>query len=198
MHTSGLHFFDPSKPELDRAFTFVDTVTGNKQGFSQLQLRGAKKALELYAFCKYPSIKDFKWIQSPGKGVIDNPPGPEGSSNPARPFTPERVQRGGSFLCNDSYCSRYRPSAAFGDMTQISQIELMHPRVAGVPAGPTRKRDRADPTLRPAAVLHADAAERVTCLACRRVVPLGQADRGRHAWRRSGIRAQHSSHGRHR
>jgi formylglycine-generating enzyme required for sulfatase activity len=34
----------------------------------------------------------------------------------ARPRTlmPQRVQRGGSFLCNDKYCSRYRPSARHG------------------------------------------------------------------------------------
>jgi len=48
------------------------------------------------------------------RGVIVNPPGPERSWNPARPYTPERVQRGGSFLCNDSYCTRYRPSARHG------------------------------------------------------------------------------------
>ena len=49
-----------------------------------------------------------------GKGVTVNPKGPERSSDPARPFTPERVQKGGSFLCNDVYCSRYRPSARHG------------------------------------------------------------------------------------
>jgi formylglycine-generating enzyme required for sulfatase activity len=27
---------------------------------------------------------------------------------------PQRSQRGGSFLCHDSYCSRYRPSARHG------------------------------------------------------------------------------------
>ncbi len=43
-----------------------------------------------------------------------NPHGPERTSDPARPFTPQRVQKGGSFLCNDSYCSRYRPSARHG------------------------------------------------------------------------------------
>lgn len=46
--------------------------------------------------------------------AIDNPTGPEESIDPARPFTPQRVQKGGSFLCNDSYCSRYRPSARHG------------------------------------------------------------------------------------
>jgi len=43
-----------------------------------------------------------------------NPGGPTRSIDPARPFTPQRVQKGGSFLCNDSYCSRYRPSARHG------------------------------------------------------------------------------------
>ncbi len=50
-----------------------------------------------------------------GKGVVtENPTGPSRSSDPNQPFTPLRVQRGGSFLCNDSYCSRYRPSARHG------------------------------------------------------------------------------------
>jgi hypothetical protein len=71
MHSSGLHFFDPSNLELDSAFIFIDTVTGKKQGFSQRQLRGAEKARELYAFCKYPSIKDFKWIVQSGH-IIEN------------------------------------------------------------------------------------------------------------------------------
>lgn len=49
-----------------------------------------------------------------GNGVTANPRGPPHSADPARPFTPQRVQRGGSFLCSDSYCSRYRPSARHG------------------------------------------------------------------------------------
>ncbi len=49
-----------------------------------------------------------------GKGVTDNPKGPTESRDPSRPFMPQRVQKGGSFLCNDSYCSRYRPSARHG------------------------------------------------------------------------------------
>jgi len=49
-----------------------------------------------------------------GHGPVVEPAGPERSGDPARPFMPLRVQRGGSFLCNDSYCSRYRPSARHG------------------------------------------------------------------------------------
>jgi formylglycine-generating enzyme required for sulfatase activity len=49
-----------------------------------------------------------------GQGVVVCPAGPERSADPANPFTPQRLQRGGSFLCNDTYCSRYRPSARHG------------------------------------------------------------------------------------
>jgi formylglycine-generating enzyme required for sulfatase activity len=49
-----------------------------------------------------------------GQGVAVNPTGPERSYDPHRPRMPLRVQRGGSFLCNDSYCTRYRPSARQG------------------------------------------------------------------------------------
>ncbi|MFO0955971.1 MAG: formylglycine-generating enzyme family protein [Isosphaeraceae bacterium] len=49
-----------------------------------------------------------------GKGVSRNPEGPADGIDPARPYLPQRSQRGGSFLCNDSYCSRYRPSARHG------------------------------------------------------------------------------------
>jgi formylglycine-generating enzyme required for sulfatase activity len=49
-----------------------------------------------------------------GRVIADDPTGPERSSDPNRPFTPLRVQRGGSFLCHDSYCGRYRPSARQG------------------------------------------------------------------------------------
>jgi formylglycine-generating enzyme required for sulfatase activity len=40
-------------------------------------------------------------------GVTNNPKGPDSSFDPAEPNQPKRVQRGGSFLCNDQYCSRY-------------------------------------------------------------------------------------------
>ena len=51
----------------------------------------------------------------PDRASVVNPTGPEGSSDPTRPFERLRVHRGGSFLCNDSYCSRYRPSARHGN-----------------------------------------------------------------------------------
>lgn len=38
-----------------------------------------------------------------------NPLGPPDSFDPDGPGVPKRVQRGGSFLCTDQYCSHYRP-----------------------------------------------------------------------------------------
>ena len=44
--------------------------------------------------------------------LIENPKGPTSALDPRNPHSPEsRVHRGGSFLCNDSYCASYRPSA---------------------------------------------------------------------------------------
>jgi len=39
--------------------------------------------------------------------VARNPQGPESSFDPSEPTQPKKVQRGGSFLCTDQYCSRY-------------------------------------------------------------------------------------------
>lgn len=39
---------------------------------------------------------------------VNNPKGPEDSFDPDEPYTPKKVARGGSYLCNDSYCSGYR------------------------------------------------------------------------------------------
>ena len=57
---------------------------------------------------------DRELHRSQPRTVAVNPQGPEISRDPARPFTPQRVQKGGSFLCNDTYCTRYRPSARHG------------------------------------------------------------------------------------
>jgi formylglycine-generating enzyme len=56
---------------------------------------------------------DFYHRQT-AQGVAVNPTGPQRSSIPNEPFRTERVQRGGSFLCSDDYCWRYRPSARQG------------------------------------------------------------------------------------
>ncbi len=41
----------------------------------------------------------------------ENPTGPSASFDPDEPGVLKRVQRGGSFLCSDQYCTRYLPGA---------------------------------------------------------------------------------------
>ena len=42
--------------------------------------------------------------------IADNPKGPTNSYDPNDPYSQKKVVRGGSFLCNDSYCSGFRNS----------------------------------------------------------------------------------------
>lgn len=50
---------------------------------------------------------DFNYYQKEGS-TNSNTKGPAQSFNPYAPQTPEKVMRGGSFLCSESYCSGYR------------------------------------------------------------------------------------------
>ena len=53
-----------------------------------------------------------------------NPRGPEESFDPAEPYTRKRVTRGGSFLCHESYCESYRPTARRGTAPDTGMSHL--------------------------------------------------------------------------
>ena len=55
------------------------------------------------------------------QGIVHDPSGPSESFDPQQPYLPQRVQRGGSFLCNASYCSSYRASARMHASPDTSQ-----------------------------------------------------------------------------
>jgi formylglycine-generating enzyme len=50
---------------------------------------------------------DYYQTLAASSEVTVNPIGPPDSFDPAEPGVPKRVQRGGSFLCTDQYCTRY-------------------------------------------------------------------------------------------
>lgn len=52
--------------------------------------------------------------QALSKGEIHNPKGASQHYNPDNPYEKEKVIKGGSFLCNASYCASYRISARMG------------------------------------------------------------------------------------
>ncbi|HWC54704.1 MAG TPA: SUMF1/EgtB/PvdO family nonheme iron enzyme, partial [Chitinophagaceae bacterium] len=55
-----------------------------------------------YAPDYYESLEDKTTV---------NPTGPDKSYDPMEPTVPKRVTRGGSFMCNASYCKGYRVSS---------------------------------------------------------------------------------------
>ena len=57
MNVIGLYYFDSR----DQEFTFVNTVSNNKEGFRERQIKGAEVARSLYTTLIYPSAKDYKW-----------------------------------------------------------------------------------------------------------------------------------------
>ena len=54
---------------------------------------------------------DYYQTLAASGAVAQNPRGPAESFDPGEPGLPKRVQRGGSFLCTDQYCSRYMVGA---------------------------------------------------------------------------------------
>lgn len=53
-----------------------------------------------------------------------DPQGPPRTLDARRPFESRRVQKGGSFLCHETYCWRYRPSARHGGATDTGQSHV--------------------------------------------------------------------------
>lgn len=51
---------------------------------------------------------DYNYYQTLQNRIAVNPKGPQKSNDPDDPYTQKRSLRGGSYLCNDSYCSGYR------------------------------------------------------------------------------------------
>jgi len=51
-----------------------------------------------------------------------NPKGPAKTNYPMDPYASKRVVKGGSFLCNDSYCSSYRVSARMANFEDTGMI----------------------------------------------------------------------------
>src|SRR5271165_6762832 len=45
------------------------------------------------------------YVEAASKNVCRDPAGPAESYDPADPYAPKRVVKGGSFLCNPSYCA---------------------------------------------------------------------------------------------
>lgn len=61
----------------------------------------------VWEWCSDWYRNDYYQSVNKPEGIV-NPQGPADSFDPDEPYTPKRVSRGGSFMCNESYCTGYR------------------------------------------------------------------------------------------
>jgi hypothetical protein len=59
MHKCGLRYYDQRN---ENNLAFVNTISENKEGFTERQIKSAELARTLYKSLSYPSMKDFKWV----------------------------------------------------------------------------------------------------------------------------------------
>lgn len=81
-----------------------------------------------YRFDYYKSLATKGGVTKNGitsnSPITVNPQGPKDSLDPDEPYMPKRVVRGGSFLCNDSYCASFRPSARMKEAPDTGMVHL--------------------------------------------------------------------------
>ncbi len=70
--------------------------------------------------------------------VARNPQGPDSPYDPSEPNQPKKVQRGGSFLCTDQYCSRYIVGTRGKGEVSTGTNHLGFRCVKDVPHGPAQ------------------------------------------------------------
>ena len=58
IHKYGIHCYNTTY----KAVLLINTVSGNKQGFSNIQINGADQETNLYVKLGYTSVKDFRCI----------------------------------------------------------------------------------------------------------------------------------------
>ena len=100
--------------ELDGFFGTAPVKTYPPNGYGLFDMAG-----NVWEICE-DKYHFSAYSLTPAGEVISNPKGPESSYDPREPLSEKYVTRGGSFLCNDNYCSGYRTARRMGLEKQSS------------------------------------------------------------------------------
>jgi formylglycine-generating enzyme required for sulfatase activity len=91
----------PNKNSLDDGFATTAPVKQYpKNGYGLYDMSG-----NVWEWCS--DWYHYDYYNQLTAALTENPQGPKLSHDPQEPGVPKKVQRGGSFLCTDQYCTRY-------------------------------------------------------------------------------------------
>ncbi len=96
--------FPYNNTEQDGFYSSAPAKTFPPNGYGLYDMAG-----NVWEWCqdKYDITAYQEYAES---GLVKNPSGSDRYADPREPYSPKHIIRGGSFLCNESYCSGYRTS----------------------------------------------------------------------------------------